>query len=237
MNWSQRVIAGVGLLCLVLVACSSKSAEAPLTAQQQEVKTRLDMQMAEAGKTQQAYHAMDGAALLGKLMEQSKARIAPFNSPAYRELKGRADLDSKPLVALVTQNGNADGLLPLLLLRTRDPQSYLSVPVELRVAILSDALAASRYFNAWGLPGFYQQDASRSIIETGAAAVPALKRLLADTRPAPVFGSQEYMIYQRYKFRVCDYALYFVDAIKGTAKAPVPESSQARDELIRAAQA
>jgi hypothetical protein len=232
---ARRALA-LGMLAFVaLGGCSKKEKEVALTAEQAEVKTRLETQVREAADTRQTYHAMDNATLLARLMEQSKSKREPFNSPAYRELKTRTDLDAKALAALISENRNADGLLPLLLLRTRDRKSYLELSAELRARILSDALQSSQYFNAWGLPGLYLQDASRAMIETGSSANAPLKRLLADTRPAPVFGSQEYTMYKKYKFRVCDYALYFLEAIKGNPGMRLPVAPEERDALIKEA--
>ena len=85
----------------------------------------------------------------------------------------------------------------------------------------------------WGLPDFNLQDASRALIETGKDAVPALKRTLSDCRPAPLFGSQEYMVYQRYKYRLCDYALFFLERIAGKAEFRLPTSPAERDAEIK----
>jgi hypothetical protein len=136
-------------------------------------------------------------------------------------------------VALVKENDNAAGLLPLLLLRKLDNKSYLQVPAENRAKILTDALQASKYFNTWGLPNFNLEDASRALIEAGRSAVPALKRMLSDTRPAPVFGSQEYMVYKQYNYRLCDYALFFLERIEGNAEFQLPMSVTDRDSEIK----
>jgi len=222
------------LLCVALVGCTNREkGNVPLTEEQNTAKTKLESQMKEAAQTKQKYHAMNNTELLQKLMEQSKAQREPFNSPAYRELKDRRDVDSKALVALMKQNNNAGGLLPLLLLRKLDNKSYLEVSVELRAKILTDALQGSKVFNEWGLPNFYLEDASRAMIEAGKSTSPALKRLLSDTRPAPVFGSQEHMVYQQYKYRVCDYALFFLEQIAGKQDFRMPVSPAERDAAIK----
>jgi hypothetical protein len=222
------------LLCMTISGCTSRDkGNVPLTDEQNTAKTRLESQMKEAAQTKQTYHAMNNTALLLKLMEQSKAQREPFNSPAYRELKDRRDVDSKALVALVKENNNAGGLLPLLLLRKLDNESYLEVSAELRAKILADALQGSKYFNVWGLPNFYVEDASRAMVEAGRSATPALKRMLSDTRPAPVFGSQEYMVYRQYKYRLCDYALFLLEQIAGKQDFRMPVSPTERDAAIK----
>lgn len=237
MNTSRPVHIWI-LFCLALCGCTTASTSrergnVPLTSEQSAAKTRLESQMEQAARTKQAYHEMSNTVLLQKLMEQSKAQREPFNSPAYRELKDRRDVDSKTLVALVKENSNASGLLPLLLLRHLDEKSYLNVPIALRAKILTDALQRSKYFNVWGLPNFYLEEASYAMIETGKSATPALKRMLSDTRPAPVFGSQEYMVYQQYKYRVCDYALFFLEQIAGKQDFRLPVSPAERNAAIK----
>src|ERR1700674_3392405 len=152
------------LLCICFAGCASNDASKdntpPLTADQSAAKSRLEAQMKEAAQTAQTYRAMDNATLLNHLMEQSKALREPFNSLAYRELKMRTDVDPNALTALVKENQNAGGLLPLLLLRKLDNKAYMAVSAETRAKVLTDALQASRTFNTWGLPGVYLQDAS-----------------------------------------------------------------------------
>lgn len=223
------------LMCIALAGCTASKSNnnAPLTADQTSAKTKLEAQMQEAAQTTQTYHAMDSPTLLGKLLEQSKAQNEPFNSLAFRELKGRTDVDTKALTTMVNQNANAEGLLPLLLLRRLDNKSYLAVPAETRAKILTAALSGSKYFNTWGLPNLYIEEASHAMIESGKAAVPALKRMLSDTRPAPTFGSQEYMVYKQYNYRLCDYALYFLEQINGNTGFRMPVSPAERDALIK----
>jgi hypothetical protein len=219
------------LVCLCAAGCNTtEREETPVQTQQ---KTQLAEQERLAAQTTQTYKAMDNAALIQKLAEQSARKREPFNSLAYRELVGRKDVDSKALVALVDEKKNADALLPLLLLRKLDEKTYLQIPVEVRSTVLTDALEQSKMFNTWGLPNFYLEDASKALLECGQIAYPALKRMLSDTRPAPIFGSKAYMIYLRYKFRLCDYALFFLERLQGNANFELPMSVSDRDTLIK----
>jgi hypothetical protein len=178
---------------------------------------------------------MDNAALLTHLLEQSKALREPFNSLAYRELKTRTNIDLTALAALMKENQNAAGLLPLLLLRKLDNKAYMDVSAETRAKVLTDALQASKNFNTWGLPDVYLEDASHAMIEAGPSAVPALRRMLGETRSAPLFGSKEYMLSKQYKYRLCDYALFFLKSIEGDAQFTLPTKSEERDALIKQA--
>lgn len=225
------------LICIGLSGCArNENSAPPLTADQSAAKDRLEQQRTKAAQTAQTYHAMDNATLLSHLVEQSKSMKEPFNSLAFRELKTRTDVDSKGLAGLVKENQNAGGLLPLLLLRRLNNKAYLDVPAQTRAKVLTDALQTSKTFNTWGLPGFYLEDASNAMIETGRSTVPALKRMLDDPRPAPLFGSKEYMLSQRLKYRLCDYALFFLRRIGGDEQFKLPENPEERDSLIKAAQ-
>jgi len=223
------------LLCICFAGCASKDKSARLTADQSAAKSRLEAQMNEAAKTAQTYHEMDNTTLLNHLLEQSKALKEPFNSLAYRELKTRPDVDPNALTNLVRENPNVGGLLPLLLLRRLDNKVYMDVPADTRAKVLTDALQASKTFNTWGLPDVYLEDASNAMIEAGQSAVPALRRMLLEKRPAPLFGSKEYMLAQQYKYRLCDYALFLLKKAGGDSQFMLPKSSEERDALIKQA--
>src|SRR5215467_3382634 len=130
------------LLCICFAGCKEEKT-GPLTADQSAAKSRLEAQMKKAAKTTQTYHAMDNPTLLNHLVEQSKALREPFNSLAYRELKTRTNVDPNALTALVKENQNAGGLLPLLLLRKLNNKAYLDLPAATRAKVLTDALQAS----------------------------------------------------------------------------------------------
>ncbi len=223
------------LLCLGIgVAGSEALAQyAPTSRAPDTVRAQLEAQQKAAAQTAQAYRDMDNATLLTKLMEQSAAKREPFNSPAYRELQGRHDVNSASLVSSVRQTDNGNALLPLLLLRKLDEKTYLALPANLRATVLTDALRGAVMFNTWGLPSIYLEDASKAMIESGRSAVPALRRMLSETRPAPVFGGQEYMLYRHYQFRLCDYALFFVERISGKPDFVMPISVDQRDVRIK----
>lgn len=234
MKWMGTLPVAI-VLSIGLAGCASQEKTPRLTEDQNAAKSKLEEQMKEAARTAQTYHAMDNATLLNHLVEQSQALREPFNSLAYRELKTRTDVDAKALTALVRENQNAAGLLPLLLLRKLHNQEYTALPAETRARVLTDALQASKTFNTWGLPGFYLEDASYAMIEAGRSAVPALKRMLGDTRPAPLFGSKEYMLSQQLKYRLCDYALFFLKKIQGDEQFKLPATPAERDTLIKQA--
>jgi hypothetical protein len=219
--------------CLVLAACSGTDKSTVLSQPQSTARDRMASMAQAAAQTAQSYKNMDVPSLLNKLVEQSTAKKEPFNSLAYRELKGR-DVPAESLATLVNQSKNGNAILPLMLLRKQHEKEYLALPVEVRASVLTDALQNSKMFNLWGLPDLYLEDASKALIETGKAAEPALRRMLQDTRSAPVYGSKQYMVYKHYNFRVCDYALFFLKRIQGNADFHLSVQPADRDAQIKA---
>jgi hypothetical protein len=229
----KMAIPGLVLLSICSAGCGGRGSEPSLSQSQKKAKDELESWQRIAAQTAQTYKGMDNSALLGKLVEQSTARKEPFNSLAYRELEVRNNVDTQSLVSLVRENKSGKALLPLLLLRKLNKKAYLDIPAGERAAVLTDALQDSKMFNTWGLPGVYLDDGSQAMLESGQSAYPALRRMLSDTRPAPVFGGQEFMVYERYKFRVGDYALSFLEKMQGHADFRMPVSPADRDSLIK----
>jgi hypothetical protein len=131
------------------------------------------------------------------------------------------------------RGGGVHALLAIEALRAADPSAYGAMPAAQRAAIYADALSASRTFNAWGLPGFSLTDTARAVIALGPDAVGALRPLLADERPAPLFGSQDATTSAAYGNRVRDYAFVLIAEILGVAY-EYDESPAARDAQIAA---
>jgi hypothetical protein len=232
MSYIRITFIGIIFLSVSLSGCSQKSGKAAITPEQQGAKTQMDSLDKIAEQTAKTYKAMDNATLLKKLVEQSKLKKEPFNSLAFRELKERKDVNAESLLSAIRELKNGDALLPLVLLRKLNEKAYAEIPVELRAEILTDALEHSKTFNTWGLPPFYTEDAGKALIECEKSAYPALKRMLAEKGPAPVFGSKEYMVYQRYQYRLCDYALFFIEKIEGSKDFVMPITPAGRDSLI-----
>jgi hypothetical protein len=234
MNRSNTAATALLVLCSLLTGCKSPGARPDQRQVQQAASADLAAMQKSASDTAQTYKAMDNAALLTKLLEQGTASKEPFNSLAYRELETRTNVDPQALVAIVREHKNGDALLSLLLLRKLNGEAYRSVPVETRATVLTESLARSKTFNTWGLPHAFLEDASRAMLECGAIAAAALRRLLTETRPAPLFGGQESMEAKRYQYRLCDYALFFLERIEVDPKFVMPLAVADRDALIKA---
>ncbi len=232
MKTLKIVVAALLFMSFYLAACRHKRLEPSPPEVVQAEHLEIDSVQKIVARTRQIYKQMNDDTLLKKLADQSKRKKEPFNSLAYRELVSRKTIKPENLVSLIHQLNNGNALLPLLLLRTLNDKAYTSVPIGIKANILTDALQQSKTFNVWGLPGLYPEDASKALIACGTSAVPALTRLLSETRPAPLYGSKESMVYQRYKLRLCDYALYFIEEIRRNKNFVMPVNVAEREALI-----
>jgi hypothetical protein len=178
------------------------------------------------------YKAMKPTELVERLEADSRQGVEPFNSLAYRELVARGPQVGQELSASL-RTPDRSALLTLLTLRRVNEDLYRAVDPKLSVEILVDALRTSEYFNAWGLPHLYWEDAAQAIVEQGPTAVGPLKALLRDKRDAPMWGSEEVIEYETYGYRVCDYAWALVMEIRDE-KREIPVDPLARDALISA---
>lgn len=176
---------------------------------------------------------MDVAELARTLAEESRrasdAGTEPFNSMAFKEAVSRREAAAEELKVQLKASDRTS-LLGLLALRQMG-QAYRELDPGFRVAVLVDALQSSKYFNTWGLPHAYWEDAAQAIIDEGREADGPLRRLLADERPAPSWGSDEVVEYKLYQYRVRDYAWALLLAIRGE-KSDIPTDPAERDRLI-----
>jgi hypothetical protein len=233
-KWTlPATVAATFIVAVALTAGCSKSATVGATATSpadNEHSQRLQELQDKRETYEKKIKTMSVSQLADILVSDSNKGRASFNSTAYRETVSRgqeAAVELKPLL----KQANSSSLLGLLALRQLSPQQYKSVDTSFRVTVLVDSLANSKYFNTWGIPGAYWTDAAQAIIEEGNAAVESLNRLLRDTRPAPVFGSEGAAANSEFHYRVCDYALALLNQIKGDST-PLPPDPAARDRMI-----
>lgn len=173
---------------------------------------------------------MTGNQLAQELASDSTKGREPFNSSAYQETVSRGEGVAADLKQSLTRPDRSS-LLTLLALRRVSATEYHGLEPSLRVNILVSSLEASQYFNTWGIPNDYWEDAAKALIEEGAAAEPALIKLLADKRLAPVFGSEGATISAKFHYRVCDYAWALLNEIR-QKKVEIPADPAERDQLI-----
>ncbi len=156
---------------------------------------------------------MDNTQLAAALASESERGLEPFNSMAYSEAVSRGQTVAPDLAKSIVKLDRSS-LLTLLAVRKTSRTTYDTVDQVKRVTILAESLRTSKSFNTWGLPHVKWEYASESLIVEGPAAEKALLPLLDDTREAPTWGSEDYMEYDRYKYRVRDYAWALLAAIR-----------------------
>lgn len=235
-RWKQRdsfisvvmlVVAGLQLLSAGCGREANQGGPAPVADRVKELKV-LQVKRED---NQKRLKGLSVPQLAQELASDSGKGREPFNSAAYRELVSRGPAAGADLKAALTRNDRSS-LLGLLALRQISPDQYRSLDPAFRASVLIDALRTAQYFNSWGIPHLYWEDAAKATIEEGQAAVPGLEALLGDKRPAPVFGSEGAAINAQYRYRVCDYAWALLNEI-GHQKVEIPADPAARDQLIQ----
>jgi hypothetical protein len=190
-------------------------------------------QLEELSKKRQArtkaLEQMNVGGLARELRKESDRGVEPFNSMAYRELVSRKGAGSE--LKSLLKDGDRSSLLGLLALRRVDLRQYSSLKPSFRVSVLVDSLKSSKYFNTWGLPHRYWEDAAEALIAEGTEARKPLRSLLDDRRRAPLWGSEEVLASREYGYRVCDYAWAMLTVIDGE-ELKVPSDPKVRDKLI-----
>jgi hypothetical protein len=217
------ILVGIGLA--QSVGCTRH--EAGDRARESQLQEAAERRAARAKSLQ----GMSGTDLVADLARESSRGVESFNSTAYREAARRGRKIAPDLLSALSRLDSGQ-LLPLLALREVSAADYARVPSGARASILVGTLQHARFFNAWGIPHLFWEDAAKATIEMGAAADSALVGLLRDERPAPVWGSESAGEASRYRYRVKDYAWAMLLAIRKRPSA-IPESPAERDRLIQ----
>lgn len=214
---------------IIAMACAEKAKKEPPKEAKELLKQTETLKVKQQEKREEL-KGMSIPQIVSRLEDESSKGVEPFNSIAYRELVSRGSKIAPELKNLITKPERAS-LLSLLALQEIDPGIYDTVDTALRIQTLIDSLRTSDHFNTWGLPHLYWESAAKAIIEHGKVAIDALKPLLKDKRAAPVWGSEEVLEYQKYQYRVCDYAMALINAIT-QRKIEIPTDPEARDKII-----
>ena len=216
-------------LCLAVVSISCSKQTDTDIAEDQRV-----LQLEELAQKRQAREGelaeMNVVELLNELQRESEERVEPFNSMSYRELVSRGEQAASEVKTSLAEATRVS-FLGLLALRQLSTGAYGELESSFRVAVLIDALRTSEYFNAWGLPHLYWEDAASAIIAEGEVAREPLTALLRDRRPAPSWGSEEALESSKYGYRVRDYAWALLNAIDAR-KIEIPVDPTQRDDMI-----
>ncbi len=219
------------VVALMLVGCAPER-DMEADREMNEKTKQIGELQAKRVATVQQLAAMNTEQLAAVLAADSERGREPFNSMAVAEAITRGTEFSTQLAQLLS-DADRRSFLALATLRTMTSDKYAELDPQFRVAVLIDSLATSETFNTWGLPHLYWEDSAIAIIDEGENAVPALKGLLRDTRDAPMWGSEEVVEYELYRYRVCDYAWALLTEIRGDPrKRTIPTSPKERDILI-----
>jgi hypothetical protein len=224
------------VLLIVIFACKPKGQEGTASSVINAKEKAIDSIAKNAATIKDAYmkelKAMNNEKLVMQMDKESNRGLEPFNSLAYAEAIKRGPALAENLVQMI-RDTTKTSLLSLLALNTIDQKLYNRVNPAFRSAILLDALKNSKLYNAFGLPHLKTELAGEAIIKEGNNIRKGLMGLLSDTKPAPVWGSEDYAEYVKYNYRVCDYALFYLKKIEGDEKFTMPASLEERDSIIR----
>lgn len=221
-------VAAIGVV-LSVEGCQQRSERTNSTAVTEKLKDLNSLQEKRMSYEKQL-KGMSVTQLAAEMSSDSEKGREQFNSAAYRETVSRGKQAASEIKAQLKRTDRSS-LLGLLAVRQMDTEQYRSLAPAFRVSVLIDALKTSKYFNIWGVPGLYWEDAAKATIEEGEAAAPSLTALLRDTRPAPVFGSEGAAINRQYHYRVCDYAWALLNEARHK-KVEMPADPKERDRMI-----
>jgi hypothetical protein len=125
----------------------------------------------------------------------------------------------------------------LFALRGCSPAVYREVPAPRRAMILCAALQNVRCLDDWGnlrTDGSHDGEAAIALLETGSAALPSLRPILADRSPGPLsvlVSTEASTLSRTYQYRRADFAYRYIMLILGRKPTFLPEPEQ-RDRLI-----
>ena len=113
--------------------------------------------------------------LVDLLNADSEAGVEPFNSLAFREIERRGEVVGQELAEVVRAQ-DTPSILAILAVREVNRAAYQASDPDLIAGVLIQTLTTSAYFNTWGLPHLYWEDAALAVIEQGEAAVENILR-------------------------------------------------------------
>lgn len=230
MHYARAIL--IVMAALVAPTACSQQQEPQPPEQARVLEEKVRQGEARRKQVEAEYRALSIPDLVRRLEEDARRDVEPFNSLSYREVTSRGQDVVKALISAV---GTPDrsSFLTLMAVRKLSPDGYQSLDVTLRGRILADALRTAKHFNAFGIPHQRWEQSGRAIIELGQPVVPLLRPMLEDKRSAPLWGSEEVAEYQRYQYRVCDYAWTLIAEILNRTSV-IPTDPSARDQQIAA---
>jgi hypothetical protein len=223
------------LLLALLWGCPSKKGTGGVNqVKADSIKNVVDTFIQNAMNKKDTYEKelkkMTVAQLTDQLAVESNRGLETFNSLAYKEAVSRGR-ETAPQIAKLISSASQTSLLAILAVRKMDSVAYTGISPVLRNRILIDALENTKLYNKFGLPHIKWEEAAQAIIAEGVNIKDSLKILLRNTKPAPVWGSEDFAEYQKYQYRVCDYAWALLLSIEKKSFTISPNPRE-RDKLI-----
>ncbi|MEO6632665.1 MAG: hypothetical protein ABIN13_13115 [Mucilaginibacter sp.] len=217
-----------------MFSCSQKAKK---NEESKPVVSQRDSVLGDADKKRAAWtqqlHAMTVTQLTEQLSKESVKGLEPFNSMAYKELTSRKSVAIDTIQNAVVKKADRSSLLSLLAVRKLSPPVYQKLDAQVKASVYVDALRSAKTFNTFGLPHSKWEEAAQAIAEAGPVTTRALEALLTDKRPAPMWGSEDYMEYKLYNYRVKDYAYALIIASQ-KGQVQLSKDTAERDKLIDA---
>jgi hypothetical protein len=138
--------------------------------------------------------------MMSDLITESAKRLSLMES----QLLGREKLPEEEQTAAVDYILNHPDFTSyhlLFALKDRSEPAYDAITAAARAGVLCSALSNLKYLNDWGHLAVSPKDgpAMTALTATGEAALPCLKPLLEDQRPAPFFGSADATVAAQYR--------------------------------------
>ncbi len=227
---SLFLVTTIAMVVVMTVSCATKSSTKDTNGELQAKVIQVEELAKKRQARQNELSVMTVEQLAVELQNESKKGVEPFNSMTYTELVSRG-VEAAPELKSTLIVPDRTSFLGLLALHEMSLKDYNELDPSYRATVLVQALQTSKYFNSWGLPHLYWEQPAKVIIGEGEVTRKQLIALLRDNRPAPMWGSDEVIEYQKYNYRVKDYAWGLLISIKGETVTMDPDPSK-RDELI-----
>lgn len=221
---------------LLFLICIGFSIKVMVAQADEEAKKAQHLKELEALKikrdsTLAILSSMNLTELVNHMNKDSQTR-EHFNSPAYREIIHKRRSQGQALFDIIGKNGGVT-YIPLMALMKINKEVYEQTDPQLRLAALEEAFKQTKMYNRWGIPHLYWQAPAKAMIGLGKMSEATLKTFLTDKTPADIFGYEEELELEIYKYRRCDYALAMLMAIRNQNVKEISKDPTQRDDIIK----
>ena len=173
--------------------------------------------------------------MIDELVAASEAGQYLYAAPEFRDA-ALSEADVPAARAAVEALPDATRYHLLMALRRDAPDVYAGIDPAVRASVLAAALGHVQFLNDFGYlapGGSHDGESAAALLETGEAAIAALRPLLDDERPAPSRGSEAATVARIHGVRRCDYAYRYLTLLTGGVPEFVGDAPE-RDAAISA---